>query len=89
MLPRRAKALIIGWRLPISCAAPASARYSRWRENHATTIAGYVIHEAQTIPEAGQTFKFGEFKFEVLQKRRNQLTLLRITAPETVEAAAI
>jgi Mg2+/Co2+ transporter CorB len=58
-------------------------------DDHATTIAGYVIHEAQTIPEAGQTFKFGGFKFEVLQKRRNQLTLLRITAPETVEAAAI
>lgn len=58
-------------------------------DDHATTIAGYVIHEAQTIPEAGQTFKFGEFKFEVLQKRRNQLTLLRITAPESVEAAVI
>jgi Mg2+/Co2+ transporter CorB len=58
-------------------------------DEHATTIAGYVIHEAQTIPDAGQTFKFGGFKFEVLQKRRNQLTLLRITAPETVEADTI
>ncbi len=58
-------------------------------DEHATTIAGYVIHTAQTIPEAGQTFKFGGFKFEVLQKRRNQLTLLRITAPETVEANPI
>ncbi|MEN3974337.1 HlyC/CorC family transporter [Emcibacter sp. SYSU 3D8] len=53
-------------------------------DEHATTIAGYVIHEAQTIPEAGQLFKFGGFKFEVLQKRRNQLTLLRITAPPSV-----
>ncbi len=58
-------------------------------DEHATTIAGYVIHAAQTIPEAGQTFKFGGYKFEVLQKRRNQLTLLRITAPVSVEAAAI
>ncbi len=58
-------------------------------DEHATTIAGYVIHEAQTIPEAGQAFKFGGFKFEVLQKRRNQLTLLRITAPETIEVDAI
>ena len=58
-------------------------------DEHATTIAGYVIHEAQTIPEAGQAFKFGGFKFEVLQKRRNQITLLRITAPETVEADLI
>jgi len=36
--PRRARALIIGrlsWR---SCAEPASARNSRWRENQATII---------------------------------------------------
>jgi Mg2+/Co2+ transporter CorB len=55
-------------------------------DENATTIAGYVIHEAQTIPEAGQAFKFKGFKFEVLQKRRNQLALLRITPPEPVEA---
>jgi Mg2+/Co2+ transporter CorB len=58
-------------------------------DEYATTIAGYVIHKAQTIPETGQTFKFGGFKFEVLQKRRNQLTLLRITPPEPVETDII
>jgi Mg2+/Co2+ transporter CorB len=58
-------------------------------DDHATTIAGYVIHEAQTIPDAGQAFKFNGFKFEVLQKRRNQLTLLRITPPEPVEYSGI
>jgi hypothetical protein len=31
--------LIIGCLRPISCAAPASARNSRWRENQATMIA--------------------------------------------------
>ncbi len=54
-------------------------------DEHATTVAGYVIHEAQTIPEAGQAFKFHGFKFEVMQKRRNQLALLRITPPAPVE----
>ncbi|MBI1181336.1 MAG: DUF21 domain-containing protein [Alphaproteobacteria bacterium] len=58
-------------------------------DDHATTIAGYIIHEAQTIPETGQTFKFNGYKFEVLQKRRNQLTLLRITPPEPVETDVI
>jgi Mg2+/Co2+ transporter CorB len=58
-------------------------------DEHATTIAGYVIHEAQTIPDTGQTFKFNGYKFEVLQKRRNQLTLLRITPPEPVDADLI
>jgi Mg2+/Co2+ transporter CorB len=58
-------------------------------DEHATTVAGYVIHEAQTIPEAGQAFKFHGFKFDVLQKRRNQLTLIRITPPEPVDTETI
>ncbi len=36
--PRRASACCIGTGLPISLAAPASARNSRWRENQATMI---------------------------------------------------
>jgi Mg2+/Co2+ transporter CorB len=47
-------------------------------DEEATTIAGLVIHEAKTIPEIGQAFTFYGFKFEVLRKRRNQVTLLRI-----------
>ncbi len=47
-------------------------------DEEATTIAGLVIHEAQTIPEIGQAFTFYGFTFEVLRKRRNQLTLLRV-----------
>jgi CBS domain containing-hemolysin-like protein len=45
----------------------------------ATTIAGLVIHEARTIPEAGQAFTFHGFRFQVLRKSRNRITLLRIT----------
>jgi Mg2+/Co2+ transporter CorB len=48
-------------------------------DDEATTIAGLVIHEAQMIPDIGQAFTFYSFKFEVLRKRRNQLTVLRIT----------
>ena len=47
-------------------------------DEEATTIAGLVIHEARTIPEIGQAFTFYGFTFEVLRKRRNQLTLLRV-----------
>jgi Mg2+/Co2+ transporter CorB len=50
-------------------------------DEHATTIAGLVIHEAQTIPEVGQVFSFHGFKFEVLRRQRNQITGLRITPP--------
>ncbi len=48
-------------------------------EVDATTIAGLVIHNAQTIPEPGQRFTFQNFMFEVLRRKRNQITALRIT----------
>ncbi len=47
-------------------------------DEEATTIAGLVIHEAQTIPDIGQVFTFYGFTFEVLRKQRNQLTVLRV-----------
>ena len=51
----------------------------------ATTIAGLVIHEAQTIPEPGQRFAFFGYKFEVLRRQRNQITALRVTPPSRNE----
>ncbi len=48
-------------------------------DDEATTIAGLVIHEAQTIPEPGQAFTFYGFRFEILRKQRNQVTALRVT----------
>jgi Mg2+/Co2+ transporter CorB len=47
-------------------------------EREATTIAGLVIHEAQTIPEPGQAFTFYGYRFEILRKSRNKITALRI-----------
>lgn len=47
-------------------------------DEEANTIAGLVIHEAQTIPAEGQTFSFHGFRFEVVQRRENRLTRLRI-----------
>jgi Mg2+/Co2+ transporter CorB len=49
-------------------------------EGDAVTIAGLVIHEAQTIPEPGQTFIFHHHRFQVLRRQRNQITALRISA---------
>jgi Mg2+/Co2+ transporter CorB len=45
----------------------------------ATTIAGLVIHEAQTIPDTGQIFTFHGYRFQVLRKSRNRIMALRIT----------
>ena len=44
----------------------------------ATTIAGFVIHEARAIPEVGQSFTFHGFRFRVLRRSRNRITALRI-----------
>jgi Mg2+/Co2+ transporter CorB len=48
-------------------------------DDEANTVAGLVIHEARMIPEKGQAFTFHGFRFEVVGKKRNQITRLRIT----------
>jgi len=48
-------------------------------DEEATTIAGLVIHEAQTIPEPSQVFTFYGYRFEILKRKRNQITLIKIT----------
>lgn len=48
-------------------------------DEEATTIAGLIIHEAQTIPDKDQAFTFHGFRFEVLGKRHNQLTSVKVT----------
>lgn len=47
-------------------------------DDEANTIAGLVIHEAQTIPAEGQAFSFHGFRFEVMQRKENRLTRLRV-----------
>jgi len=47
-------------------------------DDEANTIAGLVIHEAQSIPNPGRVFAFHGFRFEVAERYENRLTLLRI-----------
>ena len=59
-----------GWNLP---------------DDEAVTVAGLLIHEAQTIPEPGQRFAFHGHRFDVIRKTRNQITGLRVSpVPEEV-----
>jgi Mg2+/Co2+ transporter CorB len=53
-----------GWRLP---------------DEEASTVAGLVLHEARQIPLPGQVFVFYGFRFEILERQRNQVTRLRLT----------
>ncbi len=51
-------------------------------DDEAVTVAGLVIHEAQTIPEPGQNFAFHGYRFKVLRRQRNQVTALNVSAIE-------
>jgi CBS domain containing-hemolysin-like protein len=54
-----------------------------WRlpDDDVATVAGLVLHEARRIPDSGQVFSFHGFRFEVLERQRNQIRLLKITPP--------
>lgn len=47
-------------------------------DNEANTVAGLVIHEAQTIPNEGQVFQFHGFRFEVIQRQENRIAKLKL-----------
>jgi Mg2+/Co2+ transporter CorB len=51
-----------------------------------STLAGLIIHEAKAIPSAGQSFTFYGFRFDIVKRQRNQLTLIRITPPAKASA---
>jgi len=54
-----------------------------WRlpDDDVATVAGLVLHEARRIPDPGQVFSFHGFRFEVLERQRNQIRLLKLTPP--------
>ncbi len=54
----------LGWSLP--------------DENYAT-VAGLILHESKMIPTVGQNFTFYGFRFKILKRQRNQITLVRLS----------
>ncbi|WP_333586377.1 HlyC/CorC family transporter [Phenylobacterium sp.] len=55
-------------------------------DEDAVTVAGLVIHEAQTIPRVGQSFIFHRHRFQIVRRERNQITALRVSPPIEVVA---
>ena len=53
----------LGWTLP---------------DEEATTLAGLVIHETQSIPEEKQAFTFHGKRFVVMKREKNRITKIRI-----------
>lgn len=54
----------LGWKLP---------------DKNFSTVAGLILYESRSIPKIGQIFSFYNFNFEILDKRYNQILLLKIT----------
>lgn len=52
-----------GWNLP---------------DNDATTIAGLIMHESETIPDTGSIFEYHNFIFDIREKDSNQITQVAI-----------
>ena len=55
-------------------------RKFEWRlpDEEASTIAGLVLYEARRIPETGQFFFFHGFRFEILGRQGNRITLMKM-----------
>jgi Mg2+/Co2+ transporter CorB len=50
-------------------------------DDEAVSVAGLVIHEAQTIPDVHDRFTFHRHTFEVLARKGRQVTRLRVSPP--------
>lgn len=46
-----------------------------------STLAGLIIYESKMIPEVGQSFRFHDFKMDILKRQRNQITLVSVMPP--------
>ena len=66
-------------------------RMFEWRlpDDEASTLAGLVLYEARRIPEVGQVFVHHGFRFEILERQRNQITSIKITPLEDTERTEV
>jgi Mg2+/Co2+ transporter CorB len=46
-----------------------------------STIAGLVLYEARRIPRVGESYTFFGFRFEIMRRQRNQITLIKVAPP--------
>ncbi len=51
----------------------------------ASTLAGLILYEVRRIADVGQVFILHGFRFEILRKQRNQITLIRVSPPQVQE----
>ncbi|WP_419905937.1 HlyC/CorC family transporter [Kiloniella sp.] len=57
-------------------------RQFEWKlpDDEAATLAGLILFEARQIPQVGQAFVFHNMRFEILERKRHQLTSIRVSS---------
>jgi Mg2+/Co2+ transporter CorB len=48
-------------------------------DGKASTIAGYILHQARVIPKEGQVFAFNGFLFEIIARDHNRIAKIKIS----------
>lgn len=68
------------WRVDGTVTIRDLNRHLDWNlpDEHATTIAGLILHEAEMIPEEGAVFEFHHTRFTIDERVGNQITRLII-----------
>lgn len=58
-------------------------RHFKWElsDEHAATLAGYILYEVERIPTVGETLVIDGFSFTIVQKEKNRLAVIDILPP--------
>lgn len=52
------------------------------------TLAGLILFESKIVPDEGQSFIFNDFRFDILERQRNQLIKIKVTPPKKIVVAS-
>lgn len=58
---------------------------ANFKNSETATIAGFLINSIGIIPDIGQVFILFKYRFEILRKQRNQITLINIAKVREIE----
>lgn len=61
-----------------------------WRlpDKEYSTLAGLILYESETVPQAGQSFSFHGFRFDIARREGNKITLVKVRPPVRKRAKA-
>lgn len=54
-------------------------------EQEFDTVAGFVLHELEHIPHAGETFEWRDFKFEIVDMDGQRIDKIMVTISEELK----